>query len=658
MKKGLLNYITIIIITVLTILNSKDLVYAHDILGNDDDILDILIINSYDSKNEWERHILNGFEKSMKDLNLNTNLHLEYLDIRNRNDKTYLESFNDLLNKKYQYNDIDIVFAIDDEAFNFVKSQVLNPKSVLYHKQTLFTGVNDNVELTGEYKKYITGILQSNTEQLFNLILYIHQNVDTINVIIDEFTYSNVIKTRVESSKSLFFKNVKINFIQSNYIEDIQNKLKEIDDKNQVIVLTGTFMYKSDKSHVKLKDVVEYIKKVTKNPIYTNNYAYVFNGVIGGFVDVGEYQGSYVAKEIYDILNGNKKEDGILPKASGIFMFDYKQIYNHNIDILKIPKDSKIINKPKYALLLPKPIKITIHIVVILLILIIIYGVYNFISERKRSRRNKQLYERAKEREKLKTDFIVNMSHELRTPLNVILSTSKVAELKINNNDYNNEYLLDKLEQINKNSNRLLKLVNNLIDITKFEQGNYEINLENINIVEVVEDIVLASVDYSICKDIELIFDTEEEEIITAIDKDKIERVMLNLLSNSIKFTNKGGTIYVYIKRIKELVSISVQDNGIGIPEDNIPEIFNRFYQVSDTLKKHEEGSGIGLCIVDEIVNLHGGKINVNSIVDKGTTFEVILPIYTVENNFKSLEIKDLRQSVKLEMSDVDTKEN
>lgn len=658
MKKGLLNYITIIIITVLTILNSKDLVYAYNILGSNDDIIDILIINSYDSKNEWERHILNGFEKKLKDLDLNTNLHLEYLDIRKRNDKTYLESFNDLLNKKYQYNDIDIVFAIDDEAFNFVKSQVLNPESVLYHKQTLFTGVNDNVELTGEYKKYITGILQSNTEQLFNLILYINQNVDTINVIIDEFTYSNVIKKRVESSKSLFFKKVKINFIQSNYIEDIQNKLKEIDDKNQAIVLTGTFMYKSDKSHVKLKDVVEYIKKVSKNPIYTNNYAYVFNGVIGGFVDVGEYQGSYVAKEIYDILNGNKKEDGILPKPSGIFMFDYKQIYNYNIDTLKIPKDSIIINKPKYALLLPKSIKIIIHIVVILLILIIIYGVYKFISERKRSRRNKQLYERAKERERLKTDFIVNMSHELRTPLNVILSTSKVAELKINNNDYNNEYLLDKLEQINKNSNRLLKLVNNLIDITKFEQGNYEINLENINIVEVVEDIVLASADYSICKDIELIFDTDEEEIITAIDKAKIERVILNLLSNSIKFTNKGGTIYVYIKRIEDLVSISVQDNGIGIPEDNIPEIFNRFYQVSDTLKKHEEGSGIGLCIVDEIVNLHGGKINVNSIVDKGTTFEIILPIYTVENNFKSLKIKDLRQSVKLEMSDVDTKEN
>ena len=661
MKKGLLNYATIISITILIILNGTTSIYAYNILENNDKTLDILVINSYDSKNEWENRVLTGFEEKLKQIkpqDLDLNIDLEYLDIRKRNDKDYLNSFKELLNKKYQYKDIDVIFAVDDEAFEFVKSEFLNPDSIMYHKQILFTGINGNVELTDEHKKYITGILQSNTDELFNLILYLHPNIDTINIIIDEFTYSNMVKERIESSKYLFFRPVKINFIQSNYIEDIQNKLKKIDDKNQAIVLTGTFMCKNDNSHVMLKDVVNDIKDITKNPIYTNNYAYVFNGVIGGVVAVGEYQGSYVAKEIINILEGNKEEYDILPKPSGVFMFDYKQIYKYNIDTLKIPKDSTILNKPKYKLLLPKSIKITIFIVFILLISIGIYVVYKFIAERKKSTRNKQLYEKAKEREKLKTDFIVNMSHELRTPLNVILSTSKVTELKINNNDYDNKYLLEKLEQINKNSNRLLKLVNNLIDITKFELGSYELKLENLNIVEVVENIVLASVDYSTCKYIDLIFDTEEEEIITAIDEDKIERVILNLLSNPIKFTQKGGSIYVYIKRVKDEVFISVEDNGIGIPKDKINEIFNRFYQVSDTLKKHEEGSGIGLCIVEEIVNLHGGKINVYSEVNKGTKFEIILPIYTVEKNFKNLQIKDIQQIVKLEMSDVDTKEN
>ena len=659
MKKVLLNYVTSISITILIVINSTTSIYAYNILDSNDKILEILIINSYDSNNEWEKRILTGFEERLKEIkpqNLEFDIDLEYLDIRKRNDKEYLDSFSELLNTKYQYKDIEFVFTVDDGAFEFVKNQVLDPKSVLYHKQVVFTGVNESVELTGEYKKYITGILQSDTEQLFNLILYLHPSIDTINVVIDDFIYSKVTKERAEASKNLYFRPVKINFIQSNYIEDIQNKLNEVNDKNQAIILTGTFMHKSDKSHVDLREVVEDIKKITQNPIYTNNYAYIFNGVIGGFVDVGEYQGSYVAKEICNILNGNKNAEDILPKPSGVFMFDYEEIYDYNIDTLKLPKDSTILNKPKYALLLPKKIKIIISIVSNLLILIVFYVAYKFITERKKSKRNKQLYERAKEREQLKTDFMVNMSHEFRTPLNVILSISKITELKINNNDYDDKYLLDKLGQINKNSNRLLKLVNNIIDITKFEHGNYELKLENLNIVEVVENIVLASVDYSTCKYIDLIFDTEEEEIITAIDEDKIERAILNILSNAIKYTNRGGKISVYVKRLNNEVYITIEDSGIGIAKDKINEIFNRFYQISDPLKRYEEGSGIGLCIVKEIINFHGGKINVYSEVNKGTKFEIILPIYTVEKSFENSQIRDLKQSVNLEMSDLDTK--
>ena len=656
MKKRLLNYV--ISISVIILLTTIP-IYAQDGLDLKDNTLNILVINSYDSNNEWEKHILNGFESKLKELkpeNLKINIELEYLDIKKRSDKAYIKSFDDLLNTKYQYKNIDIVLALDDEAFDFVKSQVLNPSSILYHKQVLFAGVNKIEQLTNEEKRYMNGILSSNTDLLFNLILYLNSNVKTINVLIDEYDYSQSTKQRAIISQSLFFRPVKINFIQSNYIEDIQAKLRKINGENQAIIITGTFVSKSDNSYIPLKEIVSKIKEISKNPLYTNNYEYIFNGALGGYVDVGEYQGSYIARDIYKILSGEKNKENVLPQSTGVFMFNYKEIYNYDIDIMKIPKASIILNKPKFALLLPKSLKIAITLGILLLIIAGFYIGYRFILEKRKSIKNKKLYEIAKEREKLKTDFIVNMSHELRTPLNVILSTSKVTELKINKSDYDNEYLLEKLEQINKNSNRLLKLVNNLIDITKFEHGNHTLNLENINIVEVVEDIALASVDYSACKGIDLIFDTEEEEIITAIDKDKIERVILNLLSNSIKFTDKDGVIYVYIKMVDESVSISVQDNGIGIPQDKLEEIFNRFYQVSDPLKKHEEGSGIGLCIVKEIIKLHNGKIHVTSKVNEGTSFEIILPIYVVENSFKSAEIKDLNQSVKLEMSDVNTK--
>ena len=643
------------------ILNSVNSIYGYNILENDDKILNILVINSYDTKDKWEQYISKGIYNTLKKLktkDLELDIEFEYLDIRKRNDKEYLDSFSELLNTKYQNKDIDIVFTVDDEAFNFAKSKVLNTDSILYHKQIIFIGVNQDIELSSEYKKYMIGTLSSNTETLLlNIILYLNSEVDTVNIILDTYGHSNYAKKNILYAKNLLFKDIKINFIESNFIEDIKDKLKKINDKNQANIIVGSFISKVDKSYISPKDVVNQIKEITNNPLYTNNYSYIYSGVIGGYMNIPQKQGENAARTMYNIINGKQNEENEFSKMESEFIFDYDEIYKYNIDIFRIPKDSIIINKPKYALLIPKSLKLILYLIVSIAIAILFYIAYMFISQRKKTMKNKRLYEISKEREKLKTDFIVNMSHEFRTPLNVILSTSKVMELKINKNNYDNEYLLEKLEQINKNSNRLLKLVNNLIDITKFEYGSYELRLENLNIVEVVEDIVLASVDYSACKDIDLIFDTDDEEIITAIDKDKIERVILNLLSNAIKFTDKDGIIYVYIKRVDDSVSISVQDNGIGIPKDKLEEIFNRFYQVSDPLKKHEEGSGIGLCIVEEIINLHSGKINVTSKVNEGTNFEIILPIYTVENSFKSAEIKDLKQSVKLEMSDVDTKE-
>ena len=661
MKKKLLKYISIISITLIIILNNTNLIYGYNILVNDDKVLNILVINSYDTKDKWEQYISKGIDDTLKELkikDLELDIEFEYLDIRKRNDKEYIDSFNKLLNTKYQDKDIDIVFTVDDEAFEFAKSKVLNPNSILYHKQIIFIGVNNNIELSGEYKKYMTGTLSSNTETLLlNIILYLNSEVDTVNIILDTYSHSNYAKENILASKDLLFKDIKFNFIESNYIEDIKEQLKKVNKKNQANIIVGAFISKEDKSYINPKDVVNEIKEITDNPLYTNNFSYIYSGVIGGYMNIPQKQGEYAVRTMYNILNGKQNEEKEFSKMQSQCIFNYDEIYKYNIDIFRIPNGSIIINKPKYALLIPKSLKLILYLIIIIITATLFYTAYIFILQRKKAIKNKNLYEIAKEREKLKTDFMVNMSHELRTPLNVILSTSKVMELRINNNNYSNEYMLEKLEQINKNSNRLLKLVNNLIDITKFEHGSYELRLENLNIVEVVEDIVLASVDYSGCKGIDLIFDTEEEEIITAIDKDKIERVILNLLSNAIKFTEKDGIIYVYIKRIDDSVSISVQDNGIGIPNDKLKEIFNRFYQVSDPLKKHEEGSGIGLCIVEEIINLHGGKINVTSKVNEGTSFEIILPICIVENSFKSVEIKDINQSVKLEMSDVDTKE-
>ena len=270
--------------------------------------------------------------------------------------------------------------------------------------------------------------------------------------------------------------------------------------------------------------------------------------------------------------------------------------------------------------------------------------------------KNKKLYQMAKEREQLKTDFIANMSHELRTPLNIITSASMLLEMKSQKEEtVSSEYILDKLNRINQSSNRLRRLINNLIDISKFDSGFIECKCKNENIVYVVEDIVHEVVDYAKEKNIELIFDTEEEEIISFIDKEKIERVILNLLSNAIKFTNENGKIEVYMKSDDNFIYISIKDNGIGISKEKIDHIFQRFYQVDNLLSRGSEGSGIGLCIVDEIIRMHGGKINIESEINKGTTFEIVLNVS--KSNFIDKEEektdRNIKDIVKVEMSDI-----
>lgn len=230
--------------------------------------------------------------------------------------------------------------------------------------------------------------------------------------------------------------------------------------------------------------------------------------------------------------------------------------------------------------------------------------------------------------EAMKNDFFTNLSHEFKTPLNIILGTMQVMQQKVDNNiAISNDDLLRYLKSIRQNSYRVLKLVNNLMDINKMDIGYYDIHLSNNNIVNIIEDICLSVAEYARNKDIELIFDTDCEEVIIACDPEAIERVMLNLLSNAIKYTTDGnGKILINIRDDKEFIFVSVKDNGKGIPKDKLEVIFDRFEQANTNYKQKCEGSGIGLYLVQSIIKLHGGSISVESEEYEGSIFTFSMP--------------------------------
>lgn len=262
--------------------------------------------------------------------------------------------------------------------------------------------------------------------------------------------------------------------------------------------------------------------------------------------------------------------------------------------------------------------------------------------------------------EKLKSEFFSNQSHELRTPLNVILGTIQLMEFKKQNLQAENSIKLDKhLSIIKQNCFRLLRLLNNIIDITKIESNFSEIRLANKDIVNIVEDITLSVAEYIENKGIFLQFDTEIEEKVIACDVDKIERIMFNLLSNAVKFTKTGGEIIVNIYDREENIVISVRDTGDGIPEDKLDILFKRFHQVDMSLTREYEGSGIGLSLVKALVEMHNGTITVDSVYGKGSEFIIKLPnklIPMEEISNKEVEIKVNQTNIErlnIEFSDI-----
>ena len=241
---------------------------------------------------------------------------------------------------------------------------------------------------------------------------------------------------------------------------------------------------------------------------------------------------------------------------------------------------------------------------------------------------NKKLYERNIRNEKFKNDYFVNLSHELRTPISIILSVLQLLDSLKENGNVTKERQLHYIDVIRKSSKSLLDIINDIIDSSKIESGTYKINKEkNIDIIYLVEETALNMSDYINSKGIELIIDPEVEELPICCDPNEIQRCIINLIGNAVKFTEENGQIKVLIKADDNNVSVSIEDNGLGISKDDQEFIFKRFEQGKNINSTKVSSSGIGLTLVKYIVELHDGHVKLESELNKGSKFTIVLPI-------------------------------
>ncbi len=259
---------------------------------------------------------------------------------------------------------------------------------------------------------------------------------------------------------------------------------------------------------------------------------------------------------------------------------------------------------------------------------------------------------------KMQDDLYVNVSHELKTPLNVIFSANQLMEIYLTCNtlEEKRDKLLDYNKSIKQNCYRLTRFINNIVDLSKSNSGLLLLDLNNVDIVEIVKRIIQSVSEYVKSKQLSMIFKTNVEEKIIACDPYKIERIMLNLISNAIKFSYPNSKIFITILSKVDTVEITVRDTGTGIEKQHIDNIFKRFYQENKSLSRNAEGSGIGLSLIKSLIELHGGNISVESEINKGSTFKFNLPAITTENHPDKKQLNSLDnkiESIKIEFSDI-----
>ena len=267
-------------------------------------------------------------------------------------------------------------------------------------------------------------------------------------------------------------------------------------------------------------------------------------------------------------------------------------------------------------------------------------------------------YQKIEEIIKIQDDLYVNVSHELKTPLNVIFSANQLMDIYLASNslEEKRDKLIDYNKSIKQNCYRLTRLINNIVDLSKSNSGLLVLDLSNVDIVEVIRSIIRSVSAYVTSKELNIIFETNVEEKVIACDPYKIERIMLNLISNAIKFSNPNGEIFITILSKDDTVEITVRDTGTGIEKQHLDNIFKRFYQENKSLSRNAEGSGIGLSLIKSLVELHGGTISVESEINEGSTFKFILPAITTENqsNKKQLISLDNKiETIRIEFSDI-----
>ena len=621
----------------------------------------MLYINSYAPTYTWTDSIVSGV-LNVFNQRKDVQLYVEFLDAK-RFERSLFHNLFELYKNKYRNIPFNVALVSDNDALDFMMEYA---DSLIPGVPVVFCGINNSDDYHIENSNFY-GILEGiDLKAEIDLIVGAMPGLKKLYFISDGITTTSLINMRyVRNLEPEYANRFQFVYLSGLPLDSLLQEVSKI-EKGAAIGLINYHQDQQGNSYNTESVNLQIIRK-SKVPVFMESETLLGKGIAGGIFIKGSVHGrdaANLALKFIDIPGFAPPERVVRPENK--YYFDHKVLDQFHIEKNYLPDDAIIINKPHDALF--KYLKFIIALIALIgFLLVIVMVLFMKIRQRKAaealvlqkldeikeknlmlkdanqqvnemnlelrkihdrlSATNEELRkakEKSEESDRLKSAFLANMSHEIRTPLNAIIGFSSLlndASLSLEDRD---EYF----RIINSNGYQLLHIIENILDLSKIEAGQLESTIESFSVHQLVvelADFFNSGIDRG---QVSIVMPTIEarEELVLNTDQERFRQILSNLLSNSVKFTQKGSIEIGCNMEDPDQITFFVKDTGIGFEEKDLPNIFNRFWKAEDHVDKFHAGAGLGLAICKKLCDTLGGKIWVESAPGRGSCFYFTLP--------------------------------
>jgi len=585
----------------------------------------VLVIQSYHQGLEWGDSIAAGILSVFNNYP-EVRVHFEYLDTKRNTSKLYLKSFVELYRSRASNIKYDAIIAADNAAFDFM---IQYGDEFYFGIPVFYCGVSHlDIGQLKSVKNFYGFSENPDHKGTIDLIRYIFPERKKVLVINDYTLTGTKVRQELEYIMPAYNNILEFEIFDNFNVNELKNRVSQLDDDYVIYLLA--INKDRDGNYISFKHGIKIIRDNTTVPIFGSWDFYLGKGIIGGQITHGMYQGHDVALLAYNYISNIDTVPPIYQEGRTTLSLDYNILEQYNISKRLVPKNALFINKPK---LTDKQIfwmKIGFAFIIASVL------VYYYFQRRNQAKKLKILVELRthelktanSELEKInhsKNEILSIVAHDLRNPIANINGFSKlIMEDKVEVLSPNNKKRITYIYDL---SNYMIRLVNNLLDISVIESGVLKLDKHALDYVSFIQKEVHKNRPVADQNNIQLESHYPDNIVIVNFDKIKMQQVINNLISNALKFSKDGGKIDVSVSFTDNVVITSVKDTGSGISKENFNKIFEKFTQLEIYEETKKKGAGLGLSIVKGIIEAHGGRIYVKSILNKGSEFIYELPL-------------------------------